>query len=132
MGEIIEGYNRRYELHLTRFRDDAPDKPAGPAVWSNFGKGKYLKPTLRGGYPRISLCAPEDKSLAQQIDAPLHKLVAKYFIANPENHPVIDHIDEDKLNCNPQNLRWTTISINNHNSSKHRPSISPNATIRMF
>lgn len=38
----------------------------------------------------------------------VHRLVACAFIPNPDNLPVIDHIDHDRSNNKSQNLRWTT------------------------
>lgn len=42
----------------------------------------------------------------------LHRLVAQAFIANPEEYPEIDHIDEDKTNNCVNNLRWCTNNMN--------------------
>jgi hypothetical protein len=36
----------------------------------------------------------------------IHRLVAKTFIDNPDNLPVVNHIDENKLNNNLSNLEW--------------------------
>lgn len=42
-----------------------------------------------------------------------HKAVALAWIPNPQNLPVINHKDENKLNCFYQNLEWCTSSYNN-------------------
>ena len=38
----------------------------------------------------------------------VHKAVAETFIPNPNNYPVVNHIDENKQNPNVNNLEWTT------------------------
>lgn len=45
-----------------------------------------------------------------------HKLVAYYFIPNPERLPVTNHLDGDKLNNAVGNLEWTTVSGNTKHS----------------
>lgn len=42
----------------------------------------------------------------------VHRLVAIAFIPNPENKPVVDHIDTNPMNNRADNLRWVTIQEN--------------------
>lgn len=46
-----------------------------------------------------------------------HRLVAKYFIPNPDNLPIVNHIDENPSNPRVDNLQWCT-SIYNSNYGK--------------
>ena len=42
----------------------------------------------------------------------IHKAVAETFIANPDNKPIVNHIDGNKQNNKRENLEWTTYSEN--------------------
>lgn len=41
-----------------------------------------------------------------------HRSVALAFIPNPDNLPLVNHKDENKLNCYVGNLEWCTESYN--------------------
>ena len=43
----------------------------------------------------------------------IHRLVAMCFIPNSNNYSSINHMDEDKLNNNFENLEWCTTKYNN-------------------
>jgi hypothetical protein len=42
----------------------------------------------------------------------LHRLIAINFLPNPDNLPIIDHIDRNKTNNALENLRWVNKSTN--------------------
>jgi hypothetical protein len=42
-----------------------------------------------------------------------HRAVALAFIPNPNNYPIVNHKDENPLNCYVDNLEWCTVKYNN-------------------
>ena len=69
---------------------------------------KVVKPLLtNAGYYQYQLW---HKGVCRVASA--HRLVAQAFIPNPENYPVVNHIDEDKLNNCVENLEWVTHADN--------------------
>ena len=49
-----------------------------------------------------------------------HRLVCQSFILNPENKKSVDHIDNDITNNKLINLRWATLSENQHYRSLNK------------
>lgn len=71
-------------------------------------KGKLLKPLITNrNYYRVCL-----KSHQKNKYCFIHRLVAEAFIPNPNNYPVINHIDGNTLNNSVSNLEWCTQSHN--------------------
>lgn len=70
-------------------------------------RGRLLSFFYYGGYLNVSLCMGGNKQ-----NKKIHRLVAEAFIANPNNYPIINHKDENKLNNNANNLEWCTYSYN--------------------
>lgn len=77
-------------------------------VYSKF-MGQFLKPTLnKGGYLNVCLYSKE-KGATRFL---LHRLIAKCFIPNPENKPIVNHKDLNKTNNSIENLEWVTSKEN--------------------
>jgi hypothetical protein len=72
---------------------------------TNLKTGRVLKPWKRNGYYNLRCGAKGEKFQ-------VHRLVATYFIANPENKPQVNHIDGNKLNNDYQNLEWVSAREN--------------------
>ena len=66
-------------------------------------KGHILSGSITNGYYRIGLYNGKNKKYEF-----VHRIVAKTFIPNPENKPIINHKDGNKLNNNIDNLEWCT------------------------
>lgn len=49
----------------------------------------------------------------------IHILVAKAFIPNPENKPIVDHKSRRKSDNTVENLRWVTIQENRLNGHRY-------------
>lgn len=49
-----------------------------------------------------------------------HRLVAEYFLDNPNNYQIVNHKDENKLNNDVSNLEWVTAKQNTQYSLKER------------
>ena len=87
---------------------------------SNFGNIKNSKTNKimklsnhKNGYKRIGLTKN-----GKQNNFYIHRLVGMAFLKNPDNKPMIDHIDENPSNNNVKNLRWATNQENQSNTGK--------------
>lgn len=74
----------------------------------NLTTNKILKGSIsENGYKYYRLT---NKGTKKMVYA--HILVATYYIENPNNLPIVNHIDGNKLNNNINNLEWVSYSTN--------------------
>lgn len=74
--------------------------------------GRILKARAqKGGHLLVVLCKN-----GEIYHRTIHRLVASAFIDNPDNKPVVDHIDTNPANNCVSNLKWATVQENCMNS----------------
>ena len=95
---------------------------------SNFGRvrNKTTKQILKGrlsksGYLQVSIKLNETQKFSNRY---IHRLVAIYWIDNPDNKKEVNHHDGNKENNHNLNLEWVTPSEN----QKHRHKLGNNKT----
>lgn len=96
--KIIKGYRGKYII-----------TPSGK-VFNNY-TGVIMKPRLIRGYPHVGLRVFNGEISIQKLYK-VHRLVAEYFIPNPNNYDIVNHKDGNKANYNKDNLEWSTYSEN--------------------
>ena len=110
----IRGYEGSYQAsNLGRIRslDRLINYKNGKKV---FYKGIILTPEINnGGYFEIQL-----STNTKYKHYKVHRLIAETFISNPNNLPIINHKDHNKLNNNINNLEWCTRKYNNNYEPK--------------
>lgn len=79
---------------------------------SNLGNVKSLKTNkilkkMLSEYYHVALYKNKTKKHIK-----IHRLVAQAFLPNPNNYDCINHIDENKLNNNVENLEWCSKKYN--------------------
>ena len=79
-------------------------------VWS-YKSEKFLALFDVRGYYQVNLIKNGIRKRA-----PIHRLVALTYLPNPNNWPMVDHIDRNTHNNNVKNLRWATAQMNRMNT----------------
>lgn len=109
----IEGYEGLYQV-------SNQGNVKSLETW-DVNKGCYVKREKllkfdyhRRGYQIVTLTSKKKRKRHQ-----VHRLVAKAFIANPENLPQVNHKDENKQNNHISNLEWCTNYYNNQYGSRN-------------
>lgn len=89
-------------------------------IWS-CKSGKIIRPRrFKNGYYGVNL-----GNNNKFYNVSIARMVAKYFVPNPNNYSEVNHIDEDKSNNKASNLEWCTRKYNcnygKRNDAKARP-----------
>lgn len=87
-----------------------------------------MRPAIsNSGYLRVALeTYDENGNLIKRTNESIHRLVAKTFIDNKDNLPVVMHKDNDTLHNHVSNLKWGTASENIKQAFDEGRKISPN------
>lgn len=111
----IQGYEGLYQVS-NQGRVRSLDRKMKCSDSTRFYKGKILKPSLNAqGYLFIYL---SNKGITKEYR--INRLVAEAFLPNPNNYPVVNHIDKNRTNNKVDNLEWCTIEYNNrYSTAKH-------------
>lgn len=84
------------------------------AIVKNVKTGKIIKHQKdKDGYPIVDLYKDGKRKSCR-----VHRLVADKFVENPNNDPIVLHLDNDKSNMDPSNLIWGTTK-ENHDQAVH-------------
>lgn len=72
---------------------------------------KFLTPQMSNKYPTYNLTLEGKKKKIK-----VHRMVAECFVRNPDNKPVVNHIDGNTHNFHYTNLEWVTESENSYHA----------------
>jgi hypothetical protein len=106
----IKGLEGRYQISSFGNVRSLPGR-VNSNIRNRIIKGRILKPNIgTNGYYYVVLFKTRY----------IHKLVSEAFMENTDGLSDVDHIDENKLNNNINNLRWLTHHENSSRSNKGR------------
>lgn len=88
-------------------------------IFAKNGKEQILKPLHGKSYDLVRL----SKNKIQKTER-IHRLVAEAFIPNPNNLPVVNHINMNKRDNRSDNLEWCTYQYNNRYGKPEKPAKS--------
>ena len=108
----IKGYEGKYQISsLGRVKS---------LKYNNTKESKLLHQSLINNY--YSVCLWKQRKGKQYR---IHRLVAEAFIPNPLHLPEVNHIDENKLNNNVDNLEWCSSKYNCNYGARNKKLSKP-------
>lgn len=114
VGRLIKRKNIKDSLKLIKGSKTDYITPTGLVYrrYDEYGKDLFYPKKIivnkTNGYGYAKISYPNSKSKLKRVNI----LVAQAFIPNPNNYPIVLHLDNNKLNNNVTNLKWGTYSEN--------------------
>lgn len=112
--EELRNYNNYEIICYDDYNVDIRNKTNKCLLCGSYNFISELKITLNNCYYICHIRTNDGKKIKKMF----HRLVMEHYFPQQDKSLVIDHIDQNKLNNNLKNLRWTTTAINNMNISK--------------
>lgn len=108
--KLIHIKNIKEEMRLIEGSETDYITPSGQ-VYKDYGNNMYYPKAnfinKVTGYVCCGITFPQG-----QRQRRIHVLLAKAYIPNPDNYPVVMHLDNNKANYSLDNLKWGSISEN--------------------
>jgi hypothetical protein len=111
--EIYKDIPNYEGLYMISNKGNVKSLPKGDG---NGARVRILKSDLHGNsvkYLRVTL---SKNGVTKRIS--IHRMVATVFIPNPDNKPCVNHIDNNGMNNNVNNLEWCTPKENMSHAAK--------------
>ena len=83
-------------------------------VWNNKRK-TFVSIDMKSVYDTVHISRGSNNTYVT-TKTTVHRLLALYFVPNPEGKQYVDHIDKNKKNNSISNLRWVTAIENGQNA----------------
>ena len=109
-GLLINKNDIKEELKLIKGSSTDYITPTGK-IYKDYGNNMYYPKSnfinKNNGYLYCGITYDEGQKQRR-----VHILVAEAYLPNPNNYPVVMHLDNNKENCDVKNLKWGTVSEN--------------------